>query len=120
MPVTPDMLSILRMPKPPGPVPDGLKVTALTDPNSLNSAPASPVLYIGEFAYWPMSYIDNRVSFCIVSYDAKGNLLHQVELPGARYVYKITKDDNGATFWGQADQRVTLTYQQMYDMLLKP
>jgi hypothetical protein len=123
MALTMDMLQIITLAKPPGPVPDGLKATALAGPKTLTSAPVSPVLAIGGFTYWPMSYIDNRVSFCIVAYDPKGTVAQQLETKGARYVYKITLEGSGtsgsATFWGQDDQKVTLTLDQMYNMLMK-
>lgn len=123
MALTMDMLKVITLEKPLGPVPDGLKATALAGPNTLTSAPVSPVLAIGGFTYWPMSYIDNRVSFCIVSYDPQGTVVQQLETKGARYVYKITLEGSGssgsATFWGQGDQKVTLTLDQMYNMLMK-
>ncbi len=121
MAVTMNMLSVIHLPKPPGPVPAGMKSTALVGPDSLQSAPTSPALAVGGFTYWPMSYIDNRVSFGIVSYDPKGNLTNQLEVKGARYVYKITLEENSGTvtFWGQSNQKVTLTLDQVYNLLMK-
>ena len=123
MALTMDMISIISTPKPPGPIPDGLKVTVFSGPDTLaNNAPC-PALAIGSFTYYPFSYVDNRVSFGIVSYDGKGNPVEVVEVPGARYIYKITKDgsgDNGSvSFWGQANQNVTMNLQQLANMLLK-
>jgi hypothetical protein len=121
MAVTMEMLSVISAPKPPGPVPDGMKVTALTDPATLNMAPACPALAVGAFTFWPMSYIDNRVSFGMVSYDPQGKVTQVVEVPGARYVYKITLDATAQTavFWGQSDQHVSLKVDQIYNMLLE-
>ncbi|HEX7139762.1 MAG TPA: hypothetical protein VF219_18060 [Vicinamibacterales bacterium] len=115
-----DMLSVVNFSKPPGPVPNGLKVTTLTAPNTLTMASSTPTLAIGGFIIWPMSYIDNRVSFGMVSYDPKGRVVEQLETPGARYVYKVTIDSNSgtATFWGQGDQKATLTLDQMYKLIL--
>ena len=42
-------LKAISMPKPKGAVLDGMKVTALTGPNTTQSAPSCPVLAIGSF-----------------------------------------------------------------------
>ncbi len=117
-----NMLSVINLSKPPGPVPNGMKVTTLTGPNVLTSASSNPVLAIGGFIVWPMSYIDNRVSFGMVCYDPKGRVVEELETPGARYVYKITLDSTAgtATFWGQGDQKVSLSLDQLYKLILKP
>lgn len=116
-----DMLAVIHMPKPPGPVPDGMKVTALQGANVLQSAPACPVLAVGGFTLWPLSYIDNRVSFGMVMYDPKGKVVNQVEKPGARYVYKVTTTGTGSggsvTFSGQSDQSVTMSLDEICRML---
>jgi len=116
-----DMLEAIKMPAPEGPTPSGMKVTALAGPNTLQSAPSCPVLAIGGFTLWPMSYIDNRVSFGMVMYDPKWSVVAQVEKPGARYVYKITMEGTGGsgsvTFWGQADQAVTMSLDEICQML---
>ena len=120
MGVSMDMLSVVPMSKPPGPIPNGLKVTTLADPNSLTMASVTPTLGIGSFTVWPMSYIDNRVSFCMVCYDPKEKVVEQLETPGARYVYKVTLEEAAgtATFWGQGNQKVSLTLDQMYNLIL--
>jgi hypothetical protein len=116
-----DMLEVIKMPAPEGPTPNGMKVTALAGPNTLQPAPSCPALAIGSFTLWPMSYIDNRVSFGMVMYDPKWNVVAQVEKPGARYVYKITLDGSGAsgsvTFSGQSDQTVTMSLDEICQML---
>jgi hypothetical protein len=70
-----------------------------------------------------MSYIDNRVSFGMVMYNPKWKAVEHVEKPGARYVYKITLNGSGtsgsATFWGQGDQKVTLTLDEICHMMCK-
>jgi hypothetical protein len=101
-----DTISTSIMQSPPGPVPDGLKVATFDGPNSFNRAP-TPVVLVGSFVIWPYSYDDNRVSFGMALYDCC--LMRVVEKTGARYVYKITNDNGTVTFWGQDDQRVTLT-----------
>jgi len=116
-----DMLAVITLPSPKGPIPDGLKVTALQGPNTLQSASACPVLTIGSFTLWPFSYDDNRVSFGMVMYDPLWRVVNQVEKQGARYVYKITLSGSGsdgsATFWGQSDQSVTMSLDEICQML---
>ena len=118
-----DMLTVIQLPKPKGPTPDGMKVTSLQGPNVLQPAPACPVLAVGGFTLWPFSYIDNRVSFGMVMYDLEWRVLNQVEKTGARYVYKITLDGSGdkgsVTFWGQADQSVTMSLDEVCQMLFQ-
>jgi hypothetical protein len=118
-----DMLAVIQVPKPPGPVPDGMKVTSLQGPNVLQPAPACPVLAVGSFTLWPLSYIDNRVSFGMVMYDPQGKAINQVEKPGARYVYKITTTGTGSegsvTFFGQSDQSVTMSLDEVCQMLFE-
>ena len=116
-----DMLSVLKMSAPGGPIPEGMKVTALQGPDTLESANPGPVLGVGGFTLWPMSYIDNRVSFGMVMYDVKWNVVNTVEKPGARYVYQITKsgegDQGSVTFSGQANQSVTMSLDEICQML---
>ena len=115
---TMDMLSVIKVSKPNGQIPDGMKVTALQGPDTLQSANPGPVLAIGGFTLWPMSYIDNRVSFGMVMYDLKWRVVNTLEKKGARYVYKITKNDNGSvTFSGQANQSVTMSLDEICQML---
>lgn len=116
-----DMLAVIHMQKPLGPVPDGMKVTCLQGPNVLQSAPSCPVLGVGGFTLWPFSYYDNRVSFGMVMYDLKWRVVSQVEKPGARYIYKITLNGSGSdgsvTFSGQSDQSVTMSLDEICRML---
>ena len=116
-----DMLSVLKISAPKGPTPEGMKVTALQDPNTLQPANPGPVLGVGGFTLWPMSYIDNRVSFGMVMYDLNWNVVNTVEKPGARYVYQITKNGEGdqrsVTFAGQANQSVTMSLDEICQML---
>jgi hypothetical protein len=116
-----DMLTVIQLPGPKGPTPDGLKVTALQGPNVLQSAASCPVLGVGGFTLWPFSYYDNRVSFGMVMYDLRWKVVNQVEKQGARYIYKITLSGSGSngsvTFWGQADQSVTMSLDEICQML---
>ena len=116
-----EMLKVIAIQKPKGPIPDGMKVTCLAGPNTLQNAPSCPALAVGGFTLWPMSYHDNRLSFGMVMYDPKWKVANQVEKKGARYVYKITLDGSGgsgsATFWGQSDQKVTMSLDEICRML---
>lgn len=116
-----DMLSVLKLSAPKGPVPDGMKVTALQGPDTLQSANPGPVLGVGSFTLWPMSYIDNRVSFGMVMYDPSWKVVNTVEKPGARYICQITKsgegDQGSVTFTGQASQSVTMSLDEICQML---
>jgi hypothetical protein len=95
-----------------------MKVTAISSPDTTQSAPTCPALGVGGFTLWPMSYYDNRVSFGMVMYDPKWNVIAQVEKPGARYIYKITLNTAGSvTFIGQANQAVTMTLDEICGML---
>jgi hypothetical protein len=116
-----NMLQVIKMRAPKGAVPDGMKVTALAGPNTLQSASPGPALAVGGFTLWPMSYIDNRVSFGMVMYDPAWKVVHQVEKRGARYVYKVTLDASAksVTFSGQADQSVTMSLDEICQMLLR-
>jgi hypothetical protein len=115
-----ETISVNTMQSPPGPVPDGLKVASFQDPDSRTRAEATPVIHVGSFCIWPMSYDDNRMSFGLVVYDPCCHTARVVEKRGARYVYKITTDRDGVTVWGQSDQRVTLSADDIGAMLVHP
>jgi hypothetical protein len=117
-----DMLSVLEMPGPLGPVPDGLKVITLSGPDTLQPAPLNLALGVGGFTLWPMSYMDNRVSFGMVMYDLNWEVVTTVEKPGARYVYNIELSSDAGSqgiviFWGQASQKVVMTLDEICDMM---
>jgi hypothetical protein len=115
---TPDMLEVIKMPAPKGKIPDGMKVTALEGPDTLQSAALCPAISIGSFTLWPMSYIDNRVSFGMVMYNPQWEVVSSVEKQGARYVYQITIDGSGtATVAGQANQSITMSLNDICNML---
>lgn len=118
---TMDMLQPIHMQKPPGATPDGLKVTALQDPNTLQMARSCPVVSIGSFILWPFSYDDNRVSFGMVMYDPLGKVLAVKEVRGARYIWQITKNgdrtEGSVTFTGQANQSVTMSCMEIGAMM---
>jgi hypothetical protein len=116
-----DMLTVIKLPKPLGPIPEGMKVTCLGGPDTLQPAPSCPALAVGGFTLWAMSYIDNRVSFGMVMYDLKWRVVNQVENKGARYINGITLSGSGetgsVTFSGQANQSVTMSLDEICQML---
>lgn len=122
--LTVEMLSMIMLPAPKGPIPPGMKVTSIQGPDSLQPMPACPVLAVGGFTLWPMSYIDNRVSFGMVMYGLNWEIVSTVEKPGARYIYNITMTGTGiignVTFWGQANQSVNMSLQEICDMMCTP
>jgi hypothetical protein len=111
-----ETISIATMESRPKDIPDELKITSLAGPDSFTAAP-TPVIRVGSFTIWPLSYYDNRVSFGMALYDPCGCLVRVVEKPGARYVYRVTSDNGTVTVWGQSDQRVTLTADEIGEIL---
>ena len=111
MALTMYMLKVLSLSAPKTPAPAGLKVVALSGPDA-GTTPKSPVLAIGGFTFWPMSYSDNRMSFGMVMYGPTWEVVSTTEMKGARYIYKITLDGSGTngtvTFWGQSDKKIQM------------
>ncbi|MFO0623955.1 MAG: hypothetical protein U0745_21390 [Polyangia bacterium] len=96
----------------PAGIPAGMKVTCTPGPGTGAAAPSCPILKMNGLTYWAFSYSDNRVAMGIVAYDAAGKVVAQWEKPGARYVYAIKVDAAAktVTFMGQADQKITMTF----------
>lgn len=122
MPVTMDMLQVLNVPpQPKGAVPTGLKSIALSSPEA-GLAQTIPVLAIGGFTFWPMSYDDNRMSFGMVMYDPQWNVVNTIEKKGARYIYQITLDGSGSngtvTFLGQDNKKVVMALNEFEPLML--
>ncbi len=94
------------------PPPAGLKVICLVDPNSLQSAKTCPVVQRLGTTTWAYSYIDNRVSLALVTYDASGKILRNVEQKGLRYVWNMTSSlsDQTVTIFGQSNAYTTLPW----------
>jgi hypothetical protein len=91
------------------PVPAGLKVTCLKDADQLQSSPTCPIVKYRGITTWAYSYIDNRVSMALVSYNRANQVIANVEMRGARYVVEARSDDRTqrVIFIGQAKQHVT-------------
>jgi len=88
--------------------PDGLKYTNLNGDSS-----AYPVLRYSGLTYWALSYIDNRVSMCILGYDGSMNIVKNMPKSGARYISRIVVDGSTVKFIGQSDQSVSFTLQEL-------
>ncbi|KAK0732095.1 hypothetical protein B0H67DRAFT_566669 [Lasiosphaeris hirsuta] len=49
-----------------------------------------PVVLLGDYTFWPLSYNDNRFSFAVAVTDSEANIIINVfEAPGARYIDHI-------------------------------
>lgn len=96
------------------PVPAGLKVTCMPSGTTLSPSPTCPVVKYKGITTWAYSFIDNRVSMAFVSYDAQNNVVRNVTMDGARYVWQITTDSGAGTVTatGQANQSVTAPFSQ--------
>jgi hypothetical protein len=88
--------------------PAGLKVTCMDSPTTLTAAPTCPVIQYMGATTWAYSYIDNRVSFALVTYDSTGKIVRNVEMPGARYVWNMVSSykTHIITISGQSNQTV--------------
>jgi hypothetical protein len=109
----PDAAVIANVKANSGPTPPaGLKVTCLTDPNTTQSAQTCPVVQRLGTTTWAYSYTDNRVSLALVTYDASGKILHNVEQTGLRYVWNMTSSltDKTVTIFGQSNASATLPW----------
>ncbi|KAJ6596124.1 hypothetical protein DFH09DRAFT_1357303 [Mycena vulgaris] len=74
-----------------------------------------PVLIVGTYTYWPLSYDDNRESLNLVGYDQNKNLVSQVELPGTRYIDIVIYDPDAGviSLIGQSIAIVTASIAQL-------
>lgn len=98
------------------PLPPGLQLACIKDAGS--GAPTSdtcPVVKYQGVNTWAFSFADNRSSFAIVSFDERGNLLRNVEKPGARYVFDAmtSMPNQTVTFVGQAANFVTVPWSEL-------
>ncbi|KAI1489167.1 kinase-like domain-containing protein [Biscogniauxia mediterranea] len=93
--------------------PDDLKVTLDLGNTSIHR---HPVLRWGEYTYWPLSYIDNRVSFAIVVTNSKGEIVKRIPANGARYLREIEVNikSQEVSFIGQVGQVATLRWNDLF------
>lgn len=94
------------------PVPAGLKVTCLKGPNVLTPSKTCPVVKYQGITTWAYSFIDNRVSMALVSYDAQNKVVRNVTKDGARYVWNMNSSpsNHNVRIVGQADQSITVNW----------
>lgn len=98
------------------PIPAGLKVTCVAVPdNGAQPSKTCPVIYYGGYRTWIYSFMDNRVSFALVSYDAQGNVVQNITRDGARYVFDAMSSDANKTvvLLGQAQQYVQINWSDL-------
>jgi hypothetical protein len=100
----------------PPPVPAGLKVICLADPNQNTFAADCPIIQCGARTYWAFSPSDNSVAIGLVGYDETNTVVYQRSLIGARYIYQINLDSAAQTitFVGQSSQSVVLPWVDLY------
>ena len=97
-------------------LPPELKVTCLTDPNSLQSNTTCPVIMWNEYMYWVYSFLDNRDAMSIVAYTEKGAFVKRWDFNGARYVTKIASDEKEQTLTliGQSNKTIVVQWKDIY------
>jgi hypothetical protein len=97
------------------PVPAGLKVTCTNGPNSLQPAKTCPVIKYQGLTTWAFSYVDNRVSYGLVTYDANNTVVRNVEKPGARYVWNMVSSEKTQliSVFGQSNQYVEIKWSEV-------
>jgi len=95
-------------------VPSGMKVSCMTDGNTVRASSTCPVLKKGNVTYWAYSYVNNRVAMGIVAYRS-GRMIKSWQKSGARYVWKITIDSHTKTvnFWGQSNKRIIMPWSEL-------
>lgn len=105
--------TVVNVPQNSSPVPEsGLKVTCLEGPNVLVPSQTCPVIKYKGYTFWAYSFVDNRVAMALVRYGSDGKMQALENLPGARYVWKITIDPKTktATLWGQSNVTVSVPF----------
>jgi hypothetical protein len=97
------------------PLPPGLKVTCMKNGTELVSSPLCPVVKYRGITTWAYSFIDNRVSLALVSYDAKKNVVRNVTLDGTRYVWQVglAPGAGTVTFTGQSNASVVANLEDL-------
>ena len=111
--------TIITEPRTSGPTPPS-DVWALCtpSPDTGDLSATCPVIEYQGYTTWVYSFIDNRVSFNLVTYDNQNNVVRNVTVDGARYVYKITSDpvSRSVTIWGQDNQQITIPWSDLAPM----
>ena len=97
------------------PVPAGLKVTCLANPDTTQPSNTCPIVKYKGITTWAYSYIDNRVSLALVGYDSANKVVFNVEKPGVRYVFDALSSLHTKTvmFVGQAKNWITVPWSEL-------
>ena len=97
------------------PIPAGLKLTCLKGPNVLTASARCPVVKYLGYTTWAYSFIDNRVSMALVTYDAQNNVVGNITKDGARYVWDATSSlpNKTVTLSGQSNQSISVTWSEL-------
>ena len=71
-----------------------------------------PIVKYKGMTTWAYSYIDNRVSLALVTYDGSGKIVRNVEQPGLRYVWNMTSGlkNQAIDIFGQSNAHVQLPW----------
>lgn len=107
---------VLETSCPPLAADSGLKTACLENPDTLQPSSTYQVLKWNGYTYWALSYIDNRVSFAIIAYDAAGKPVQMWAKPGARYLVRIEVDTVGktVTFVGQSNANIVMPWDELW------
>lgn len=97
------------------PVPSDLKIRPSVGPAASDIAPDSQVLTLGDYTYWVADYADDRLSMCLLAFDASEQIVKRMEKPGARRVWKMTLDTENRvlTCHGESDRTITATLAEL-------
>ena len=98
------------------PIPAGLKVTCVSAPNDgASPSKTCPVIYYGGYKTWVYSFLDNRVSVALVSYDANGAVVQNITRDGFRYIFDALSSDASKTIvlLGQANQYIQINWSDL-------
>ncbi|BBI36720.1 S-layer homology domain-containing protein [Cohnella abietis] len=80
-----------------------------------NCGSSCPIIQWGAYTFRAYSFGDNRIALNIITYDASGNMVNQLEKAGARYLSNITMDATAQTFtfWGQDNMTITVGWGEL-------
>lgn len=110
-PDPPRVSAIARAELPEVPAEQGVSARCYNGPDvSQGLSDNCPVLLWDGYAYWPLSYSDNRLSVGIAVFDDEGDFIEVIEAVGARYIWDTTVDEDleTVTFRGQDDRTVEI------------
>lgn len=98
--------------------PAGMKATCMTGPYSPTPdgvGTTCPVRVDNGVAFWPFSYLDNRVSIGWVGYNTANEKVSVLELPGTRYTWNATIDrsKNTVVYSGQSAIGLSLPWSEL-------